>query len=110
MPAYVIPVLVSLIAAAATVGVSWLTVRVGKQKQEADAAETFTDIALSLITPLTERICVLEETVLEQTKEIELLKKENQILHRWSQLLFSQVVESGVEPISFEQVKKWEGD
>jgi len=87
--------------------VAWITIRVGKEKTEADAAETFTDIALSLVQPLKAEIDGLKKELIHMDKEIGLLKKENEILHRWSQLLFSQVVESGGDPIGFDQVQKW---
>ena len=103
-----IPILISVIAALATVGASWLTVRVGRKKADADAVETLTDVALSLVKPLKVEIEILKEKQAELMKKIVPLEEENAILHRWSQLLFSQVVEAGQEPIPFSQVKYWE--
>lgn len=102
-----IPIIVSVVAAAGTVFAAWLTVRVGRRKVAADATQTLTGIALSLVEPLKAEIDELKKELDHMEREIGLLKRENEILHRWSQLLFSQVVESGGDPISFEQVQKW---
>lgn len=94
-----LPIVVPVFAAIAAILGSWLTVRAGKKKAGADAAETLTDIALSLVEPL--------KIELEELKiEVGLLKRENEVLHKWAQLLFSQVIEEGGEPVSFDQVKK----
>jgi hypothetical protein len=101
-----VPIIVSVVAALAAIIGSILTVRAGKKKTEAEAAETLTNVALSLIHPLEETINDLKAAVALQGKEIELLKRENKLLHRWSQLLYSQVVEAGHDPIPFEKVQR----
>ena len=92
------PIIVPVIAAVAAILGSWLSVRAGAKKADADAAETFTDIALKMVQPLQEEIDALK-------KDVKYLKRENKMLHRWSQLLFAQVVEHGGEPIPFSFVE-----
>jgi hypothetical protein len=76
---------------------------------KADATETLTKISLSLVEPLQERIEVLEDHSEKQDQKIAALEKENRSLHRWSQVLFSQVMEAGKDPIPFETIQALEG-
>ena len=78
-----------------------------RKKTSADVAKQLTDIAMSLIDPLQEEVDGLKKDQRKLEDEIMKLKAENEVLHRWSQVLFSQVVESGGDPVSFEQVQKW---
>jgi len=105
-----IPIIVSIVAALGTVLVAYLTVRAGKRKTAAEATQTLTDIAMGLVTPLKEQIDELTEELHNVEAEVSALKKENKLLHRWAQLLYSQVLESGHDPISFERVQRLEGD
>jgi len=86
--------------------VAVITVWAVRRKNAADVAKQLTDIAMGLIEPLEEQVADLKKEQAHMEREIGQLKAENELLHKWSQLLFSQVVESGGEPISFEQVRK----
>ena len=105
-----IQVLVPVAVVIAGVLTSWLTVRASKKKDAAAATQTLTDIAMGLVTPLKEQISELQEEMVSLEKEVANLKKENKLLHRWAQLLYSQVLEAGHDPISFERVQKLEQD
>ena len=105
-----IPIIVSVVAALGTVLVAFLTVRAGKKKTAAEATATITDTAMSLLAPLNARIDELETHQAKLEKEVANLKKENKLLHRWAQLLYSQVVEAGADPYPFEWVREKEGD
>ena len=106
MEAY-IPVVLVLFGAPL---VTWLTIRASRPKVKADASDTLTKISLSLVEPLQERITTLETHMEEQDKKIDALEAENKSLHRWSQVLFSQVVEAGADPIPFETIQALEGN
>ena len=103
-----LPLLIAAFSGVVSVVTAFLVTRASKKKVAADATATLTGIALSLVAPLKFEIDALKEELSGVEDEIKKLKVENEMLHRWSQLLFSQVVESGGDPISFEQVKKWE--
>jgi hypothetical protein len=106
----IVPIVVAVVAAVSAIVGSWLTTRAARKQSEASAAETFTDTALSLIAPLRTQLAELQALVAKQGLEIEFLKKENELLHRWAQLLYTQVLEAGGEPYSFEWVRdrEWE--
>jgi len=99
--------IVATLAGITSIIVAIITTWAMRRKNAADVASQLTDIALSLIEPLQEEIDALKKEYTELQVEMGKLKSENALLHKWSQLLFSQVVESGGEPISFEQVRKW---
>ena len=99
--------LVATFAGVTSIIVAVITTWALRRKNAADAAKQLTEIALSLINPLQEEIDDLKKEQAYLEAEICKLKAENEMLHRWSQLLFSQVVESGDDPISFEQVQNW---
>jgi hypothetical protein len=102
-----------LIAAAAVVIspiVAWITIRMTRPKLRAEASEVLTDVSLSLIEPLRARIAELENRDVEKGCRIDSLERENRVLHRWAQVLFSQVVESGNTPISFEEIRRLNGN
>ena len=101
-----IPVVVALIASPF---VAWITVRASRPKVKADATRVLTDVSLSLLAPLQERIDLLEEHAEKNEMRISFLERENKTLHRWAQVLFSQVLEAGKEPIPFETIQKLEG-
>ena len=103
-------IVVIVLTGAVSVLVAGITTWALRKKNAADVAKQLTDIAMGLIDPLQEEIDELKKEQLHLDDEIALLKGENALLHRWSQLLFSQVVESGGEPISFEQVQEWAGE
>lgn len=94
-----IPVLVALIAGPLAVLV---TVYFSRDKVRADASKTLTDISLSLIEPQKRRIGDLERKIMDMEKQIGQLEAENEALHTWAQLLFTQVVEAGDTPIPFD--------
>jgi sensor domain CHASE-containing protein len=102
-----LPLLIAAISGAVSVLTALLVVRASKKRVAADATETLTNIALSLVAPLKAEIDELKKEYDELEDAVSKLKAENELLHRWSQLLFSQVVESGGEPIGFDQVQKW---
>ena len=104
-----LPLLIAAFSGVVSVVTAFLVTRASKKKVAADATATLTGIALSLVEPLKFEIDALKEELSGVEDEIKKLKVENEILHRWSQLLFSQVVESGGEPISFDQAQKLAG-
>lgn len=99
-----VAVLISFITAAATIVGAYLTVRAARRKNEADATDTLTKIALSLVEPLQTKLAEMQTELQRVEGEVDALKKENAQLHKWAQLLFSQVVEHGGEPYSFDWV------
>jgi sensor domain CHASE-containing protein len=103
-----LPLLIAAISGVVSIITATLVVRASKKKVAADATATLTTIALSLVEPLKAEIDELKKEYKELEADVTNLKAENAILHRWSQLLFSQVVELGSDPIPFEQVKAWE--
>lgn len=103
---WLIPAIAGIVAAAT----SWLTVRASRKKTAADASEVLTGIAVGLVTPLEEQVDKLQKELCDLEQEVKALKKENKLLHRWAQLLYSQVLETGNDPISFERVHKLDDD
>jgi hypothetical protein len=102
-------IVISIVTALATVGAAWLTVRAGKKKTETEATQTLTQIALSLVEPLKAEMEELRIEMVVLETEIDALKKENLLLHRWAQLLFTQVSDLGQDPIRFDEVRqKWD--
>lgn len=98
-----------LVAAGVSIVTALVTVLASRPKVRADVTKTLTDISLSLVEPQAARIDVLQTKVAELTCDIKKLYEENRSLHKWSQLLFSQVIEHGGDPISFdrsEQLRK----
>ena len=102
-----LPVIVALIASPL---VAWITVRASRPKVKADATRVLTDVSLSLVEPLQERIVQLEEREDKNELRISFLERENRVLHRWAQILFTQVIEAGGIPVSFEHVQGLEED
>ena len=94
-----IPVLVALIAGPLAVLV---TVYFSRDKVRADASKTLTDISLSLVEPQQRALDRMQVEITELKTKVRRLESENRALHTWAQLLFSQVVEAGHEPIPFE--------
>lgn len=56
---------------------------------------------------ITEIKALAAATEAAQTARIDALEAQNHRLHVWSQLLFTQVVEAGGEPIPFESVPEY---
>lgn len=104
-----IPAIVALIAAAGGIVGTWLTGRSQRTKNDADATSVLTGIALQLVRPLQDKLDSLQEEMDRMERKIRRLEEENALLHKWAQMLFSQVVETGNDPISFERVRKLEG-
>ncbi len=98
-----IPVVIALIASPL---VAWITVRASRPKVKADATQVLTDVSLSLLEPLQERIEELERHATRNEQRIGELERENRALHRWAQILFTQVIEHGGEPVTFDYVKR----
>jgi hypothetical protein len=106
--AWVVAVLAPLLSFLA----AYLTIRANRDKVSAEANHVMVDTATSLIRPLKQELDELRRkvgaqatTIASLEAKVAELRHENSLLHRWSQLLFSQVVESGVlDPIPFEQV------
>ena len=99
--------IVATLAGITSIIVAIITTWAMRRKNAADVASQLTDMALSLIEPLQEEIDALKKEQSHLDTEVVKLKAENALLHRWSQLLFSQVVELGSDPIPFAQVQKW---
>jgi len=99
---FVIATMSGITAVVVALVTSW----VARRKDKADVAKQLTDIALSLIDPLQEEIDDLKKEQKLLDREVVKLKAENELLHRWSQLLFSQVVELGSDPIPFDRVQR----
>lgn len=102
-----IPVLIAIIAGPT---VAFVTARVSRPKVVADAAKTYTDISLSLVEPQKRRIRDLEDHMASCELRIKKLERENRALHVWSKLLYTQVVEAGVDPIPFDATVFLEGE
>lgn len=98
---YAVPIAAAI---AAIVG-SWITVRAGRKKNDADAAKTLTDIAMGFVNPLQNSIQEMKKEMARMERKIKRLEDENALLHKWSQLLFTQVIEAGHDPITFDRVK-----
>ena len=97
-----IPVIIALIASPL---VAWITVRASRPKVKADATRVLTDVSLSLVEPLQKSVERLKKRLDQNEKRIGELERENRALHRWAQILFTQVIEHGGEPVSFDYVK-----
>ena len=102
------PILVATVVAVGGIVGSWLTVRSGKEKNSAEATSVLTEIAMSLVEPLQVKQREMEAELARMERKIVLLERENALLHKWAQLLFSQVIEAGSDPISFERVERLE--
>ena len=100
MPNYVLVI----IAAAVSLATALITVAASRPEVRADVTQTLTDISLSLIQPQADRIDALNVKVTELTGQVCRLETENRGLHKWSQILFSQVVEHGGNPVPFKEV------
>jgi hypothetical protein len=91
---------------------AYLTIRSNREKVSAEANRVMVKTAMGLIDPLRAeleelrgKLRVQADTIVRLQEKVAELQHENSLLHKWSQLLFSQVVESGVmNPIPFEQV------
>jgi hypothetical protein len=109
-----IPVIIVLIGGPL---VTYITIRAARPKVQADASDTLNRISLSLVEPLEKKIAkqarenkarieALEVHSGEQDVKIAALERENKELHTWAQILHSQVVEGGGDPIGFDTVQK----
>ena len=104
-----VPAIVAIVAAVGAVIGSWLTSRVQKSKADAEATSVLTGIALQLVKPLQGKMEEMQAELDRMERKIRRLEEENALLHKWAQLLFSQVLEAGQDPISFERVRGLEG-
>ena len=98
--------LVATMSGITAIFVAMMTSWVARRRGKADTAKQLTDIALSLIQPMEEEIGDLKKELRHLDREVVKLKAENQMLHRWSQLLFSQVVELGSDPIPLSRAQE----
>ncbi len=106
MEAY-IPVVLVLLGAPL---VTWLTIRASRPKIQAESTEILNRVSTKLVLRLETRLEKMEKHQAEQDSEIAALKRENVTLHRWAQVLFTQVVEAGGEPVIFETIRKLDGE
>lgn len=103
-----IPAIVAVVVAVGGIFGTWITARSQRQKTDADATSVLTSVALQLIEPLQLRVSEMEAEIGRMERKILNLEKENALLHKWAQLLYTQVVETGHDPISFERVRNLE--
>lgn len=98
---------VAIIAASGT----WLTLRVQRPKIVAERDSVVTATALSLITPLNERIDALQAHIQDNDERIASLEEELGMVRLWAQVLWRQVVELGGQPIEFAKIEEaWQND
>lgn len=97
----IIPALISGAVALLVAVAGFLT---GRRKNEADAADVLTKIALSLVRPLEERVAEVEADNHQLHQTVNLMERENAALRRWSQILTAQVIENGGVPLPFDAV------
>lgn len=101
-----IPAIVAAVAATGGIVGTWLTGRTQRAKTDAEATSVLTNIALKLVEPLQDKLSEMEGEITRMERKIMRLEHENALLHRWSQLLFTQVIEAGHDPYTFEYVKR----
>lgn len=100
-----IPVIIASVAAIGGIFGTWLTGRMQQAKTDAEATSVLTGIALQLVQPLQVKMEEMQREIQRMERKIVRLEEENALLHKWAQLLFSQVLETGQDPIPFERVQ-----
>ena len=105
-----IPIIIALIAGPV---VAYITARLSRPKVRADAAlseaeasSVYTETALKLIEPLKRQIEELQRDLALVRAELSELRDENNALHRWAKLLYTQVIEAGETPYTFEESER----
>ena len=93
-------IITAIVGIAAVVG-PILAAGARRTEAQTDKDRTTVDTALALIEPLQERVTALE---LELQREI----KERRLMYRWALALRAQVIDSGVDPITFERIVQLE--
>lgn len=79
-------------------------------EKEANAAEKITDTAIKLMEPMKQEIAELkrkqqdaEVQRMADEREIQQLKEKIEAVERWAKLLYVQVIEAGLTPMTFEE-------
>lgn len=91
-------------------GVAVYTARALRRKYDGEGAASLSAAVADLIGPLRKELHEVRVELEAEKKARQELTREVRLIEQWAKLLFTQVLESGGEPIPFERVRELYGE